>query len=63
LSSNSIYLMNITPLICLSVEAMLGFSFSNEKVTVNFYCNIFQFVVPLRNSWSVYQIAGIPSNV
>jgi hypothetical protein len=40
-------LMNITPLICLSVDSMLGFSCSNEKVTVKFYCNTVQFVVPL----------------
>jgi hypothetical protein len=56
-------LMNITPLIRLSVESMLGFSCSHEKGTVKFRCKTVQSVVPLHNSWSVYQFAGIPSNV
>jgi hypothetical protein len=63
MSSTSGYLMNITPLIHLSVESMLGFSCSNEKVTINFFCNVLKFVVPLHNSWSIYQFVGIPSNV
>jgi hypothetical protein len=53
-------LMNITPMICFSVASMLGFSCSNEKVTVNFYCNIVQLVVPLCSSCSVYQFVGCP---
>jgi hypothetical protein len=63
MSSNFGSLMNITPLICLSVESMLGLSCSNEKVTVKFCCNIVQSVVPLHNSSSIYQFVGIPSNV
>jgi hypothetical protein len=57
------YLMNITPLIHLRVASMLGFSCSNEKVTVKLSCNVIHVVVPLRNSWSVYQFTGMPSRV
>jgi hypothetical protein len=42
-------LMNITPLLHLRVVSMLGFSCSNEKVVVNFCCNVLH-VVPLHNS-------------
>jgi hypothetical protein len=57
------YLMNITPLIHLRVVSMLGFSCSNEKVIEIFCCNIVYVVVPLHNSWSVYQFVGMPSRV
>jgi hypothetical protein len=63
ISSTSGSLINITPVIYLSVASMLGFSCSNEKVIVNLCCSIVQLIVPLRSSWSVYHFAGMPSNV
>jgi hypothetical protein len=56
-------LMNITPLIHLRAVSMLGFSCSNEKVIVKLCCNVLHVVVPLHNSWSVYQFVGMPSKV
>jgi hypothetical protein len=63
INSISSSLMNITHLIHLRAASMLGFSCSNEKVIVNFYCNILHVVVPLHNYWSVYQFTGMPSRV
>jgi hypothetical protein len=59
----SVFLMNITPLIRLRTASMLGFTCSNKKVIVKFYCNVLHVVVPLGNSWFVYQFVGMPSKV